>query len=274
MLRNIAVGIDASPASEVPLQQALQLAVSGSTRLHLITVREELVLGDEDLLELDTNPVLQADLPPEAASEEPSTVGIPPHLERARQLCHEQAVVCRLHVYSGAPWSCLQEKGQIAQVLVVGRSARRSPRAGRLGRTVRNLLRRPTVPLLVCGREPAGRRRGLVLYQPGPVGARTLALTAEICAILNLPLRIVAAASRREVAARGLRQAREVLYAYQIEAEFSAWAGGPAALAELSREHHPSLLALPAQSALFSFVLPPLYRAALSVPDAAVLVVP
>ena len=274
MLRNVAVGIDTSPVYQVPLRQALALAGACGARLHLLAALESFA-GEEELLSGAVGaPNLEVTLGEEPGEEPPA--GLPPYLDTARQLCHEEGVACRLHVHQGDPWPWLEEKALAADVLVVGRQTGRSTRTLRQGRTARRLLADPESPLLLCGREVAEGRSALVLYQPDRVGARALALAAEICAGLNLPLAVIAATSHRQDAARVLRTARDSLYAYQLDCDFTAVEGNPAAaLLELALERCPSLVAIPAQvRPLRPFLTHPLCQAALTVPDAALLVVP
>ena len=274
MLRNVAVGIDTSPSSQVPLHQAVSLAVACSARLHLLAALEDLALAEEQVPGASGLPVLEVSLGEEPPDEPPA--GLPPHLDRARQVCHDEGAACRMHVHRGDPWPWLAEKALLADVLVLGRRSTHASQARPWGRTVRRLLADPESPLLLCGREAVEGRPALVLYQPDGAGARALALTAEICAGLNLPLGVIAAASHRQDATRLLRNARDSLYAYQLDCDFTAVEGAPAAaLLELSLERHPSLVALPVQPRpLRPFLTHPLCQAALDVPDAAVLVVP
>jgi nucleotide-binding universal stress UspA family protein len=274
MLRNIAVGIDASPTSQVPLRQAVQLAAACSARLHLLAALEEAVSADERLPAVPETPALEVALPEGPAEEPPA--GLPPHLDRARQVCHEEGVACRLHLHRGDPWPWLAEQALLAEVLVLGRRSTRAAPGPPWGRTLRRLLQDPEVALLLCGREVMESRPALVLYRPDGAGARALALTAEICVGLNAPLGVIAAAPHRLEAARLLANARDALYAYQLDCDFTA-VEGPAAVAllELSLERHPSLVAVPvAPRPLRSFLSHPLCQAALDVPDAAALVVP
>ena len=274
MLRNVAVGIDTSAGSQVPLRQALTLAAACGARLHLLGALEETPGTEEPLLGAPQAPVLEVSLPGEPP-EEPSAA-LPSHLDQARQLCHAQAVPCRVHTHRGDPWPWLEEKAPLAGVLVVGRHWRGSPTGPRWGRTLRHLLQEPEVPLLICGREVVEGRLALVLYTSDAPGARALALTAEICAGLNLPLGVIAAAPQRHDAVRALTNARDALYAYQLDCDFTAVEGPPAAaLLELSLERHPSLVAVPVQPRLLrSFLTHPLCSAALDIPEAAALVVP
>ncbi len=274
MLRNLAVGIDAGPHSQVPLRQAVQLASVCSARLHVLAALEEGTALPESLPGSPEAPVLEVDLPSDPTTE-PLT-GLPPHVERARQVCHEEAVACRLHLHRGDPWPWLSKQALLAQVLVVGRRSGRAGSGSPRGRTLRRLLLDPEVPLLLCGRDVMESRPALALYRPDGAGARALALVAELCAGLNAPLSVIAAASERQEAARGLAQARDALYAYQLDCDFTAVEGpAPAALLELSLERHPSLVAIPAEPRpLRSFLSHPLCRAALDVPEAAALVVP
>lgn len=276
MLRNVAVGIDTGPTSQVPLRQAVALAAACSARLHLLAALEERARGEEDLLRPEGGPVLEVALPEEPGPEDFPSLGIPPHLEQARQVCHEEAVPCRLHLHRGEPWPWLARQALVGDLLVVGRRSTHSPRLATCGRTLRRLLPAPPVPLLICGREPAEGRSALVLHEVSPRGARALALTAEICVAFNLPLAVVAAARYRQEAARNLRLARDALYAYSLDCEFLAVEGRPAAaLLEVSLERHPSLVAVPASVGFLPpLLVPPLCQAALRVPEAAALVVP
>lgn len=275
MLRNVAAGIDTGPSSQVPLRQAIALAAASSARLHLLAALEEPARSEEDLLRPE-GPVVEVALPEEPGPEDFPSLGIPPHLERARQVCHEEAVPCRLHLHRGDPWPWLARQALVADVLVVGRRSARGPRTTACGRTVRRLLQAPQVPLLICAREPAEARSALVLYEVSPRGARALALTAEICVAFNLPLAVVAAASHRQEAAEHLRLARDALYAYSLDCEFLAIEGRPAAaLLDASLERHPSLVAVPAAAGYpRSFLTHPLCQAVLRAPEAAALVVP
>jgi nucleotide-binding universal stress UspA family protein len=283
MLRNVAVGIDTSPGSQVPLRQALELATACAARLHLLGALEDAAGGEEAplgapqgpfLLSAPQGPVLDVSLPGEPPEEPPA--GLPSHLDRARQACHEEGVPCRVHLHRGEAWPWLEETARLANVLVVGRHAAHGAQGPRWGRTLRRLLQDPEVPLLVCGREVVEGRLGLLLYTPDAAGARALALTAEICAGLNVPLGVIAAAPQRHDAAAALVNARDALYAYQLDCDFTAVEGAPAAaLLELSLERHPSLVALPVQPRpLRSFLTHPLCQAALDVPEAAALIVP
>jgi nucleotide-binding universal stress UspA family protein len=274
MLRNVAVGIDTSAGSQVPLRQALALAAACGARLHLLGALQETAGSEEPLLGAPQTPVLEVVLPGEPPQEPPA--GLPSHLDRARQACHEEGVPCRVHLHRGDPWPWLAEQARLAGVLVVGRRSRPSPAGPRWGRTLRRLLQDPETPLLVCGRDLVEGRPALVLYTPDAAGARALALTAELCAGLNLPLGVIAAAPQRHAAARSLLNARDALYAYQLECDFTAVEGAPAAaLLELSLERHPSLVAVPVQPRpLRPFLTHPLCQAALDVPQAAALIVP
>ena len=274
MLRNVAVGIDTSPSSQVPLRQALQLAAAGAARLHLLAALEETVAAEEEPPSFAGTPVLDVGAPEEAPAEPPA--GLPPHLDRARAACHQEGVACRLHLHRGDPWPWLAEQALLADLLVLGRGSRRASSGRPWGRTLRALLADPDTPLLLCGREVGEARPALALYRPDGAGARALALTAEICVALNLPLGVIAAASHRQDAARLLATARDALYAYQLECDFTAVEGTPAAaLLELGLERRPSLVTVPVEPRpLRSFLSHPLCRAALDVPEAAALVVP
>jgi len=278
MLRNIAVGINADPASRVPLEQAVALAAATCARLHLLAALEDAFPDVEYLTPSDSDVLRRAALRPLDSEEveQEELPALPPFLEQARRRCHEGAVRCRVYTHQGEAYPWLAEKGLVGQLLVLGRGRDGSRPHRRPGRTLRALLRAPDLPILACAREVVAPRGGLVLYQPGPVGARTLALAAELCADLNLPLVVLAAAERRETAAHDLREARDALYAYQVDCEFLPTADHPAlALLDAALRHNPSLVAVPAQPrGLFSFSHHSACQAALEVPGALALLVP
>lgn len=279
MLRNLAVGIDASSASRVPLEQAVELAAATGARLHLLTALGEISPLDEPLSQPGADVVVRAALGAED-EEEPQLPAnaVPPHLDQARQLCHQRAVTCRLHLHRGEPWPWLAQEALVAQALVMGRrSLAHAQEPGLvLGRTLRRLLAAPRLPVLACARQVMVPRWGLALYLEGPESARALALTAEICVGFNIPLSVLAVAPRREEAGRLLERARTSLYAYETNCDFQTVTGRPAeALLEVAGEQHPSLVGVPARrTGMMPFGSCAECRVALSLPEAAVLFVP
>ena len=278
MIRNIAVGYDGSPAAQVALEQALDLAERAAARIHLVTAIEE-VSPDSEQDVLSAPDVLDMLDSAESLAETPSEQGavIPAFLEQARLKCQEAHISCTVRISHGQAARHLREHGWLVDLMVIGRCARRRHlRAGRIGRSAHQLLRTAQRPTLVCAREYIHIGSLMVVYEQSATGGRALAMAGELAATLNVPVDVVVAGRSRHTRERWMAQVRGALRAYHVEASIESSVAPPAqALTTLALDKNPSVVVLPQRRRLLgSWRLPTLYRTALQLPDTMVMVVP
>jgi nucleotide-binding universal stress UspA family protein len=276
MFHNLAVGVSAGPESQFAFEQALQLAESTSARLHLLVALEDETISDEDLFPANGVPSTASSLPPEEAMEDQYGAPLPAMVDRLRERCHERAVACTVHAHRGPAASWLPHEGQVAELLALGRTEGSHRRLGQVGRTVRALLRRPSLPLWLAQNQGTVRRSGLVLYEAGLTGNRALVLAGKMCTSQNIPLAVIAPHRGRGEADRLLKRAREVLRAFAIGSEVFGVRGSTLdALRETIQDRHPSLVVVPVpKTGWRSFYGHPLCRQVLQAPEAAAVFVP
>lgn len=277
MIKNIVVGYDGSPPARVALEQGLDLAEAGSGRIHLVTAIEEFdpraeqdMLGEPGVIDiLDSTERLGEPL-------QEQQVAVPPYLEEARLRCQEAGTACRLNVGHGRAAAYIQKYWWLADLLVVGRRAKRRSKAGGIGRTLQQLLRAPQRPTLVCAEDYGSTSSLVAVYEQSVTGGRALALAGELGAQLNVPVDVLVAGQRRATLSQWLAQAQTTLQAYHVEGSFeSSVSATPRALTSLALDRNPSVVVVPQPGRLLPALgLPALHQAALRLPDTMLLVVP
>jgi len=191
MLNNILLGYDDSDGSRTALAQAIDIAEAAGSWVHLVNVNETERGASLEMPGLQASPgagavaAAQAGLDPD----ERPVPDYPNVLADAVETCQGAQVRCTQRGLFGDPGRRLAEMGRIHNMVVVGQ--KRPPGRGqRIGSTLNSLLRHCSVPLMVCA--TAYQRLttvGLLFWDDAPSG-RALSVAAELCATMNVPLRI------------------------------------------------------------------------------------
>ena len=278
MIKNILVGYGGSRGAQVALSQAVEIARASQARIHL-TLVETLAGGQEAQLVDSPSPesfVVSAACEQQPGEESEAGAGPSPLLEEAAALLREEGITYTLAHYFGDPAARLLQLSRVADLVVVGRRGdERRLRQGVLGRTAHRLAVQAITPTLFTDREHLPLTSATLLYEPRPAGGRALVAAGEICSLLNITLNVVATSHGRIDAGAAQAEARFALRAYHLEGELVI--GGDfatEALQNAAMVWGDPLLVVPGPPRRLVFADYSTLRAAVSAPNANVLLVP
>lgn len=190
MFSNILLGYDDTDSSRTALAQAIDIAEVAGSWVHLVDV-DVTERGDIELTDTQTSPGAGA-MAAALAGLEAEHRPVAAHrnaLADAVETCQRAHVRCTQRQLFGDPGERLAELGRLNSMVVVGQ--RRLPGRGqRIGATLGSLLRHCSVPLMVCATAYQRLTSVGVLFWDDAASARAVSFAAELCKVMNVPLRI------------------------------------------------------------------------------------
>ncbi len=181
MIKHILMPTDGSPAAEVGVQFAAAVATQyGATvrGLHVVDVRllEGPFLRDISA-SLGTAPYVNYQGNIAMILEERGKAA----LESVSRICANHGVECRTELVTGLVVRSIVEQGELADLIVLGRSGEHSKWLdGLVGSTTGGVVRRATRPVLVTGRETPGHGLFVAAYDGSGYARAALRVAAGV----------------------------------------------------------------------------------------------
>lgn len=285
MIKNILVGFGGSRGAQVALQQAIDIALPTTARLHLTQVESlSEVGGDAALLPAATGSepgVLSLAEGPVTASAAEQEAGLlsgksTEVLEMAAEVCRAENLLYTVNLLHGDAGQRLLHLSRLHDLVVVGRRGdERRYRSGVLGRTARRLAQGCVTPTLFADCEHLPITSATVLYEPQPGGNRALQQAAHLCSLLNAALNVVCVGYQGLTAEQALTEAQFALRAYHLDTELMPGARSAAeSLQSAALLWASPLLVIPAPSRRGWWADHSLTQTAIAAPGTNVLLVP
>jgi nucleotide-binding universal stress UspA family protein len=137
-------------------------------------------------------------------------------LEVFRKACDEAGIRCDTSQVNGVVHREIAEHGELADLIVLGRSGEHSPwLEGLLGSTTEAVVRRARGPVLVTGNDAFTCEQILVAYDGGDFSRHALRIGAEWAAHLHARIHVLSMGN--DSARQRLDEAQEYLQAHDVE---------------------------------------------------------
>ncbi len=181
MIKHILVPTDGSPAAEVGVRFAAAVATryAATVRgLHVVDVKllEGPFLRDISA-SLGTAPYVNYQGNIAMILEERGKAA----LESVSRICANHGVECRTELVTGLVVGSIVEQGELADLIILGRSGEHSEWLdGLVGSTTGGVVRRATRPVLVTGRETPGHDLFVAAYDGSGYSRAALRVAAEV----------------------------------------------------------------------------------------------
>ncbi len=194
MIKRILVPTDGSEASRTGMLYALKLAAqhrAAVTGLHVVDVKllEGPFLRDVSA-SLGTAPYVNYQGNITALLEARGRSA----LEEMERLCAEAGISCETHLATGIVSRTIAEYGELADLIVMGRSGEHSPwLEGLAGSTAQAVVRRASTPVLVTGVDTPGGGPLVVGYDGSAHSRKALRVGADTAREWGVPLHLLTA---------------------------------------------------------------------------------
>jgi len=150
-------------------------------------------------------------------------------LEEFSTTCHERGIVCETGLYTGIVANEICERARTTDLMVIGhRGVNERFSTGLLGGTAESVTRKSPRPVLVSPMRFLPVTRPLLAYDGSQRASAAMHSAAELCTMLNLPLTVLAVATR-EVSSeeKVLGEARHYLSSYGVQTTCLSVVGHP-----------------------------------------------
>lgn len=150
-------------------------------------------------------------------------------LEEFSAVCRERGIPCETGLYTGIVANEICERARTADLVVIGhRGVNERFSTGLLGGTAESVTRKSPRPVFVSPMQFQEVRHPLLAYDGSPRASAAMHGAAEVCATLNLPLTVVAVATREgESEGKVLDEARRYLSSYDVQPTCLSLVGHP-----------------------------------------------
>jgi len=150
-------------------------------------------------------------------------------LEEFTAVCHERGIPCETGLYTGIVANEICERARTADLVVIGhRGVNERFSTGLLGGTAESVTRKSPRPVFVSPMQFQPVARPLLAYDGSPRAGAAMHGAAEVCATLNLPLTVVAVATREGGSEeKVLDEARRYLSSYGVQPTCLSLVGHP-----------------------------------------------
>jgi nucleotide-binding universal stress UspA family protein len=158
------------------------------------------------------------------------------------EACAAHGVTCQRRHITGLVERTIIEEGELADLIVLGRSGEHSPwLEGLLGSTTSAVVRRSVQPVLVTGWEEFRRDRFVAAYDGSAHAKQALHVAADVSGDLDASLTVLVVGGRDAGAC--LEEAQSYLEAHEVQADFVREEGDPSeVIVEYSKNNGASLL--------------------------------
>lgn len=194
MIKRILVPTDGSEASRTGLLYAFRLALrhrAAVTGLHVVDIKllEGPILRDVSA-SLGTAPFVNYQGNITALLEARGRSA----LEEMGAICAREGIPCETHLVTGIVSRTIAEYGELADLIVMGRSGEHSPwLEGLAGSTAQAVVRRASTPVLVTGADTPGGGPLVVGYDGSAHARKALRVGADTAREWGLPLHLLTA---------------------------------------------------------------------------------
>jgi nucleotide-binding universal stress UspA family protein len=150
-------------------------------------------------------------------------------LEEFSATCHEQGIPYETGLYTGIVPNEICERARTADLVVIGhRGVNERFSTGLLGGTAESVTRKSPRPVLISPTQFHPITHPLLAYDGSQRASAAMHSAAELCATLNLPLTVLAVATR-EVSSeeKVLAEARHYLSSYAVQTTCLSLVGHP-----------------------------------------------
>jgi nucleotide-binding universal stress UspA family protein len=229
MIKNILIALDGSEHARAALRQALWMAErlrAALFGLHVIDIISVEGPFFQDISgALGFEPYFDVSGKVRAALHERGTL----LLEEFAALCREHGLACETGLHTGVVANEICERARTADLVVIGhRGVNERFSTGLLGGTAESVTRKSPRPVMVSPMQFQTITRPLLAYDGSQRASAALHGAAELCAMLNLPLSVLAVATR-EVGneEKVLDEARHYLSSYGVQTTCLSLVGHP-----------------------------------------------
>ncbi len=227
MIKHILVPTDGSPAAEVGVWFAAAFATKYGANvrgLHVVDVKllEGPFLRDISA-SLGTAPYVNYQGNIAMILEERGKAA----LESVDKICASAGVECRTELVTGLVVGSIVEQGELADLIILGRSGEHSEWLdGLVGSTTGGVVRRSTRPVLVTGREEPGHDLFVAAYDGSAYSRAALHVAAEVTRDwgAKLTVLVVGEGERPESWAR---EAESYLEPHELKSSYEVRPGDP-----------------------------------------------
>jgi len=166
-------------------------------------------------------------------------------LEHFRKTCEDAGVKHNARLLTGVVPRVIVEQGELADLIVLGRSGEHSEWLdGLVGSTTEAVVRRADRPVVVTGKDTPGHDLFVVAYDGSHYAKEALQRAADLGADWKAALRVLVVATESR-AATLVREARQYLEAHQLQVDYVIREGDPSeAIVADAAESHADLLVM------------------------------
>lgn len=229
MIKNILIALDGSEHARAALRQALWVAErlrAALFGLHVIDIISVEGPFFQDISgALGFEPYCDISGKVRTALHERGTL----LLEEFTALCRERGIPYETGLYTGVVANEICERARTADLVMIGhRGVNERFSTGLLGGTAESVTRKSPRPVMVSPMQFQAITRPLLAYDGSQRASAALHGAAELCAMLNLPLAVLAVAAR-EVNSEDkvLDEARHYLSSYGVQTTCLSLVGHP-----------------------------------------------
>lgn len=222
MIKHVVIGLDGSTCGAAAEQLAIQLAARLGACARGVHVLDAAFLQGAFVSDISGamgfEPFLRLQAQVEQSLQELA------HLlkDRFAGLCEQAGVKHRFVLHHGAVVEKLCEEALTADLLVLGQKGVGAPQHPQfLGPNTGRLLRRCPVPVLIVPELAKLPLRPLAAFDGSPKAFRALHVAGEMCAALDVPLKVVTLGTDEAAASALLEKAATFLEPFAVKATFS-----------------------------------------------------
>lgn len=229
MIKNILIALDGSEHARAALRQALWVAErlrAALFGLHVIDIISVEGPFFQDISgALGFEPYFDISGKVRAALHERGTL----LLEEFATLCRERGIPYETGLYTGVVANEICERARTADLVMIGhRGVNERFSTGLLGGTAESVTRKSPRPVMVSPMQFQAITRPLLAYDGSQRASAALHGAAELCAMLNLPLAVLAVAAREvNNEDKVLDEARHYLSSYGVQTTCLSLVGHP-----------------------------------------------
>jgi nucleotide-binding universal stress UspA family protein len=229
MIKNILIALDGSDHARAALRYALWLAEHFHARLYGLHVID--IVSVEGPFFQDISGALGFEPYFDMAGKVREALHERGHLllEEFAATCHERRIPCETGLYTGIVANEICERSRATDLVVIGhRGVNERFSTGLLGGTAESVTRKAPRPVFVSPMQFQTVTHPLLAYDGSQRASAAMHSAAEFCAMLDLPLTILAVHPREGAGEeRGLDEARRYLSSYDIPLTFLSLTGHP-----------------------------------------------